>query len=42
MPQSLSLGYVEDNTLKGYGVIKKTITGYRAGPLYADNIEIAQ
>jgi len=36
-PQSHAVGLIENNTLKGYGVVRKCIDGYKVGPLFADN-----
>jgi len=40
-PKSLSLGFVKNNTLMGYGVVRKCRVGYKVGPLFADKAEIA-
>jgi GNAT superfamily N-acetyltransferase len=40
-PSSVRLGYLVHNQLKGYGVIRKCYSGYKIGPLFADNPEIA-
>jgi hypothetical protein len=37
MPESQSLVYYKDNTVNGYGVIRKTLVGYKIGPMYADS-----
>jgi len=42
MPQSFSFAYTEGNQIKGYGVIRKCITGYKIGPLFAETINIAE
>lgn len=41
-PESLAIGYKKDNKLVGYSVIRKCQTGYKIGPLFADNPEIAE
>ncbi|MEK7597190.1 MAG: GNAT family N-acetyltransferase [Patescibacteria group bacterium] len=41
-PESLTLGYLKNNKLFGYGMIRKCITGYKIGPLFADNKIIAE
>jgi hypothetical protein len=41
-PQSFSLGYVRDGKLAGYGVIRKSLQGYKIGPLFADSPAIAE
>ncbi|RUR12482.1 GNAT family N-acetyltransferase [Legionella sp. km772] len=38
---SLTLGFISDNQLKGYGVIRACREGFKIGPLFADNPEIA-
>lgn len=38
---SLSLGYLSQGELKGYGVIRPCVEGYKIGPLFADNPQIA-
>lgn len=40
-PKSLALGYVKDQRLKGYGVIRICDEGYKIGPLFADTPEIS-
>lgn len=40
-PESRSFAFVENNELKGYGVIRKCFTGYKIGPLFADNKIVA-
>lgn len=41
-PESLSLAYVENKTLLGYGMIRKCRRGYKVGPSFANSPEIAQ
>ncbi len=41
-PDSCSFAAVEAEKLKGYGVIRKCWQGYKIGPLFADNPEIAE
>ncbi len=41
-PNSLAIGYLSDNDLKGYGVIRPCRVGYKIGPLFADSQEIAE
>jgi len=41
MPSATALGYVEQGQLKGYGVIRQCYQGYKIGPLFADNQDIA-
>ena len=40
--ESLTLGFLENNKLRGYGMIRKCITGYKIGPLFADDKIIAE
>ncbi len=40
--KSLSLVYLEDEKLRGYGVIRPCLVGYKIGPLFADNYNIAK
>lgn len=37
----LSMAYWDDNDLLGYGTIRKCIEGYKIGPLFANNADIA-
>ncbi|KTD59080.1 GNAT family N-acetyltransferase [Legionella shakespearei] len=39
--QGLALGYVAENQLKGYGVIRACQQGFKIGPLFADSPKIA-
>ncbi len=41
MPNIKSYIYFEDNTVRGWGLIRKCRKGYKIGPLFADNYEIA-
>jgi GNAT superfamily N-acetyltransferase len=41
-PDSLSLGFYEDEILKGYGVIRACQKAYKIGPLFAETPEIAE
>ncbi|HNV85903.1 MAG TPA: GNAT family N-acetyltransferase [Candidatus Omnitrophota bacterium] len=41
MKNTKAFGWVERGSLKGYGVIRKCDTGYKIGPLFADNESIA-
>jgi len=38
---SFALSYIQNNSLQGYGVIRKCIAGHKIGPLFAENQEIA-
>ena len=40
-PESLALGYVNNGELDGYGMVRKCRTGFKVGPLFADNRTIA-
>ncbi len=42
LPQSFSFGYFENGIIKGYGTIRKCRKGYKIGPLFSDNFEIAE
>lgn len=43
LPESLALGAVDNkNKLTGYGVIRKCVTGYKIGPLFANDTKIAE
>ena len=39
---SVALGFVDGRRLKGYGVLRKCRSGYKIGPLFADQPEIAE
>jgi hypothetical protein len=41
-PSSFAMGYLENECLKGYGVIRRCYQGYKIGPLFADNSAIAE
>ncbi|MFP4549094.1 MAG: GNAT family N-acetyltransferase [Fidelibacterota bacterium] len=41
-PEAFALGYIHDNQLKGYGVMRKCRKGYKIGPLFAENPQIAE
>jgi ribosomal protein S18 acetylase RimI-like enzyme len=40
-PESLAVGYMEGAKLLGYGVVRKCRSGFKIGPLFADNQTIA-
>jgi ribosomal protein S18 acetylase RimI-like enzyme len=42
MQNAQSLGKVSNDQLVGFGVIRKCSIGYKIGPLFADNIDIAE
>jgi GNAT superfamily N-acetyltransferase len=41
-PDSHALGIMQNGNLAGYGVIRQCRTGFKIGPLYADNPELAE
>ena len=41
MSESKAFKYKKDNEILGYAVIRKAETGYKIGPLFANNLEIA-
>jgi ribosomal protein S18 acetylase RimI-like enzyme len=41
-PQSTALGILQDCKLAGYGVVRASRSGYKIGPLFADNPELAE
>lgn len=41
-PGSVALAWWENNAIRGYGVIRRCRDGWRVGPLFADNREIAE
>lgn len=41
-PESLAIGALQDKKLTGYAVIRKCRVGYKIGPLFADNENIAE
>ena len=42
MKQAKAYGAYDDHNLKGFGVIRKCLSGYKIGPLFADNAEIGE
>ena len=42
IPDSKTFKYVENGELKGYAVIRKVDTGYKIGPLFADDKNMAE
>ena len=40
-PESLAIGFVENDQMRGYGMVRKCKSGYKVGPLFADNKDIA-
>ncbi len=41
-PDSVALGIMQDGVLSGYGMIRVCRSGYKIGPLFADNPKLAQ
>ncbi|MGI0484616.1 GNAT family N-acetyltransferase [Pantanalinema rosaneae CENA516] len=41
-PESIALGILEGDNLVGYGMIRPCRSGYKIGPLFADNSELAE
>lgn len=42
MPESKAIKYTENNKIAGYAVIRKAETGYKIGPLFAENTIVAE
>jgi GNAT superfamily N-acetyltransferase len=42
MPESKAIKYTENDRILGYAVIRKAETGYKIGPLFANNQKIAE
>ena len=40
-PGAISLGYVEEGKLLGFGVARPCLVGHKIGPLFADSYEVA-
>lgn len=40
-PESLAIGYMKNDVLSGYGMVRKCGVGYKVGPLFADDEFIA-
>ena len=41
-PESLTLGFLKNSKLLGYGMIRRCVTGYKIGPLFANSKIIAE
>ena len=41
-PESVALGLVVESQLMGYGVLRPCVTGYKIGPLFADDPSVAE
>lgn len=42
LPESFSFQFIENHELKGYAVLRKAMSGYKIGPLFADNDHVAE
>lgn len=42
LPGNKTFKYTEDNIIKGFAVVRKLISGYKIGPLFADNAAIVE
>ncbi len=40
-PKSLALGYMKDGKLLGFGMVRPCRVGYKVGPLFANNVTVA-
>lgn len=40
-PESVSLGFVREGKLSGYGMVRAAVRGFRIGPLFADDSDAA-
>lgn len=41
MPESFGVAWRDGEAIKGYGVVRRCVRGYKIGPLFADDAEIA-
>ncbi|MGA9382717.1 MAG: GNAT family N-acetyltransferase [Phormidium sp.] len=41
-PENAAFGFLKDDNLSGYGVIRKCRNGFKIGPLFAEDLEIAE
>lgn len=41
-PESLSVGYLKNDKLLGYGMVRKCRTGFKVGPLFTNNPWVAE
>jgi predicted N-acetyltransferase YhbS len=41
-PENAAYGFLRNDNLSGYGVLRKCRNGFKIGPLFADNLEIAE
>jgi GNAT superfamily N-acetyltransferase len=42
MPESRGVSFMESGAVAGYGVVRKCRRGYKVGPLFANNVNIAE
>jgi hypothetical protein len=42
LPESAALGCVREGRLVGYGVIRRSAEGFKVGPLFADDLDVAE
>ncbi len=42
LPENRAFKYVENGQLKGFAVVRKANVGYKTGPLFAENAEVAE
>jgi GNAT superfamily N-acetyltransferase len=42
LPENKNFKYVEKNQLRGFSIVRKVSTGFKVGPLFADNTKIAE
>jgi len=42
LPDSTALGFLRDNQLAGFGVIRRCRVGHKIGPLFCDDAEVAE
>jgi len=41
-PDALALGFRRDGKLRGYGLVRRCLDGCKIGPLFADDVEVAE
>jgi GNAT superfamily N-acetyltransferase len=42
LPENKNFSFLEHNRLRGFSIVRKANTGYKIGPLFADNQQIAE